>query len=581
MSLEHPTESDEQEQGEQAQGEQAQLDEPEIAPAKTDGVALWFKPVALLAVLATVAIYVLRIDHVMGWMMDDGWYVLLAKSLATGEGYRLTNSPSPDILPLYPPGFPWLLSLVYRLYPHFPENLWLLKSLSVSAVLGCGLLLYRYFQQQRGLPAPLSLGIALATCLCPPLVFLATSTVMSDCVYMLLMVAGIVLGERLVTAAAAGKSAWLLLVFTGGIAGLAFLTRSIGVALVIAIFLYLLKARLLKHAVLFALIAAIVIGPWIIYSRRHAPTPSQQMEQGGYIVQPYSMQFWQKLAGDRYAGDVTASELPRRVWTNSLEFLGRDVCRILMAVVFEAVRDPFKDAEIVNSSEAGTRGEILPVSLILGVIVLFGFWRAARERLTLAEIVMPLTMGVIVLWPFETVRYVLPLAPFVIFYFLLGIRELTRLVMRNSAETSHWKLAYGVLFIVLALNLFGNVRYLLSFYATASYDRPVWVTRFDEAQQLFTKIKETVPASGVVGTPIPSLVALYTGRKTVAWEDPAGKWESWRKLPVSHYAWLLFYPRPPDAAERKFKTLFVAKGGGNFRLIELGDPATRPVWATP
>ena len=33
-----------------------------------------------------------------------------------------------------------------------------------------------------------------------------------------------------------------------------------------------------------------------------------------------------------------------------------------------------KDAEKVNASEAGTHGEILPISLLLGVIVLIGFF---------------------------------------------------------------------------------------------------------------------------------------------------------------------------------------------------------------
>jgi hypothetical protein len=402
---------------------------------------------------------------------------------------------------------------------------------------------------------------------------------MSDCVFMLQLIAGIVLTERLVSTEVRQRG-WLLVLALGAIAGLAFLTRSIGVALVIGIFLYLLKERMLPYALAFALVTAVIIVPWMLYSRAHAPTYQQQMEQGGYIVQPYSMQFWQKLAGDRYAGEITVSELPQRVVTNSLEFLGRDVCRILMAVVFEAVRDPFKDAEKVNSSEAGTRGEILPISVILGIIVLLGFYFAARERITVAEIAIPLTAAVIVLWPFETVRYVLPLTPFVIFYFLLGVRGIVRW-LRSTDEKLQWNVAYGAVLFVIAINLFGNMRYLLNLNATAVYDRPLWVTRFEEAEQLFKQIKEQVPANEAIGSTIPALVHLYTGRKTVAWEDPAGKWEMWKKLGVKHYAWLLFYPRPPEPAEGKFKTTFVAKGGGNFRLIDLGPAESRAAWSTP
>src|SRR5207247_1669736 len=49
--------------------------------------------------LLTLLIYYSRLDHIVGQVRDDAWYVLLAKSLATGQGYQLINSPIPDILP--------------------------------------------------------------------------------------------------------------------------------------------------------------------------------------------------------------------------------------------------------------------------------------------------------------------------------------------------------------------------------------------------------------------------------------------------------------------------------------------------
>jgi hypothetical protein len=78
------------------------------------------KRVALIAVTAAalalaLTIYGLRLDHVVGLIVDDAWYVLLAKALATGQGYTLINSPTPGITPFYPPGFAALLSIFYRL----------------------------------------------------------------------------------------------------------------------------------------------------------------------------------------------------------------------------------------------------------------------------------------------------------------------------------------------------------------------------------------------------------------------------------------------------------------------------------
>jgi len=98
----------------------------------------WLKPAAIICAVLFVAVYWLRLDKVFGMMLDDAWYLVLAKSLATGQGYTLINSPTPSIVPIYPPAFPFLLSLLYRLSPQFPENLWLLKSLSVVAMLATG-----------------------------------------------------------------------------------------------------------------------------------------------------------------------------------------------------------------------------------------------------------------------------------------------------------------------------------------------------------------------------------------------------------------------------------------------------------
>ena len=44
-----------------------------------------------------------------GLFTDDALFIVLAKSLAQGDGFRLISSTTP-ILPAYPPGFPMLLA---------------------------------------------------------------------------------------------------------------------------------------------------------------------------------------------------------------------------------------------------------------------------------------------------------------------------------------------------------------------------------------------------------------------------------------------------------------------------------------
>src|SRR5256885_2079951 len=93
----------------------AAVAEPETQPRRGDeskprrGLAIVS---AAGAIALLLAVYLLRLDHVVGMTVDDAWYVMLAKALATGQGYTLINSPSPGILPLYPPAFSFILSFV-------------------------------------------------------------------------------------------------------------------------------------------------------------------------------------------------------------------------------------------------------------------------------------------------------------------------------------------------------------------------------------------------------------------------------------------------------------------------------------
>src|SRR5579864_3565650 len=57
-----------------------------------------------------------------GLFDDDGIYLVTAKSLAQGSGYRIVSLPSAIPQTKYPPVFPALLAGVWKIYPRFPQN---------------------------------------------------------------------------------------------------------------------------------------------------------------------------------------------------------------------------------------------------------------------------------------------------------------------------------------------------------------------------------------------------------------------------------------------------------------------------
>lgn len=529
---------------------------------------------ALTAVAIFLAIYWLRIDHVFGLIVDDAWYVLLAKALATGQGYTLINSPTPGITPFYAPAFPALLSIFYRISPNFPANLWLLKLVSMA---GVGWLTFINFNRECELPKYVSLGLALATTIYPALVFLATSSVMSECVYTLLLVAAVLLIERAVRD---GKMGWGLkyLLPAGGLAGLAVLTRPVGLGLIAAAIIYLLKERLPRQALILVAGIAVLVGPWMIYSRRHAPTPAQRAEQGANIVQPYEKQFWQRTPGQPLSGTITAEDLPERIWNNLSEIAKYD----FGGLAFYSLFRPLEPGERIRIGSEGRMVSFAVLALALAGYIFVVFF--VRRRLTLAELVVPLSFGVTLLWGWEQYRLMLPLVPFLLFYILMGAVALAfgyQTLAVDKTGRAQVITMHVAAWMFALVNLYGNYKYIDKKYDPVPEYRLQWIRSFDENASFINRSAEIAAKDAVIATQNPALFHLLSGRKTVALDDPAGSWETWNRVGVRYIARTSpFQLPPPEPAESKYSTVYRQGGSLNLRLVDLGDPSSRPVWGT-
>ena len=71
----------------------------------------------------------------LGFFHDDSLYFSSARSLASGAGYTMSSVPGEPAQTKYPVFYPWLLSLIWRVWPVFPGNLYPAFWLSVLA--GC------------------------------------------------------------------------------------------------------------------------------------------------------------------------------------------------------------------------------------------------------------------------------------------------------------------------------------------------------------------------------------------------------------------------------------------------------------
>jgi hypothetical protein len=87
-------------------------------PVPRDGVLV----LLLVAVVLGVGSW-WSVGGVCGVYHDDAIYVITAKALADGEGYRLINLPDQPYQTKYPILVPSVLALVWLLWPTFPDNL--------------------------------------------------------------------------------------------------------------------------------------------------------------------------------------------------------------------------------------------------------------------------------------------------------------------------------------------------------------------------------------------------------------------------------------------------------------------------
>ena len=506
------------------------------------------------------SVHLLRLDRVVGLFVDDAWYVLLAKALSHGDGFLLISSASTPIPPNVPPGFPAMLALCFRVAPDFPANVPLLKSVSVAAMFALGPIAYRYATRYRGLPWPAALGIAVATVITPGLVFLATSTVMAECVFTAGQMATLLVVERSIRET--GESAGLrATVVAAGLAAATMLVRSTGIALVAAVALYLVMLGRSRRAMAFGFMTIVCIAPWSIYARVHAPTAAQRAEHGGSIAYAYSDAMRMRVAGRPTAGVATPADVANRVLTNMVNVFGRDVAAIIVPVFFRGADESGQEVTSLGRAlglppgSMGNSPVTLAISFALSVICFGGYIAVCRERITAAELLVPLSIGLTLLVPFWTYRYILPLAPFVFLYLLAGIRAVTTRIApaRGAALGDPWKAARIAILIIVSLDAADHAQYIAA--AQGGPERVDWIADAREIDEVIAWMQHNLHDDGRVASTNPALIYLRTGRQGFAMDDAGQHWDQWKASGI-RYVVCLRPAVPLPSVSRPFSVLF-------------------------
>jgi hypothetical protein len=237
---------------------------------------------------------------IVGLAHDDGVYMVLAKALAQGHGFVLDHLYGSPAQIKYPILLPFLLSLLWRVFPDFPNNLLALGAVPVLASsLGLGLT-YGFLRRRLGLPWLLALLVCLATGLQYQFASFASSF-FSEPLYFALSVGLLWLGSMLLSPSQAPSKPWPLV---GAIvcSVLLFHARMMGLTLVLALGLALVYQKQWQKALLYmGLTLLLTVGAWQLWTMPYS-MPGLESPQWPLLhpYRPYGAEISENISSAPY-----------------------------------------------------------------------------------------------------------------------------------------------------------------------------------------------------------------------------------------------------------------------------------------
>jgi hypothetical protein len=213
----------------------------------------------------------------VGVYHDDGIYLVSAKALAEGRGYRIISLPGDPRQTKYPPLFPLILSCVWRITPAFPANIPWLKVVPTVFFFGWAAATHSLLGM-IGAGKPWARWIVITTIASPAWLYFGTS-LMTEAPFAFLATLGLM---ALIRASRDDESRLLWPIAAGLLCAAAFLTRTIGFTLIGAGILTLGVSRKWRSTAIFAAIAGFAMAAWLVWALPSAGSPDPYYSASNY-----------------------------------------------------------------------------------------------------------------------------------------------------------------------------------------------------------------------------------------------------------------------------------------------------------
>jgi hypothetical protein len=484
---------------------------------------------APLAALVILAIGLSIIDTLpVGVAFDDAMYVILGKALATGQGYRWLNLPGAPPATHFPPGYPALLAVLWKVVPRFPANVLVFKAVNALLLAAAGAAIVVFARRRFGFSPLAAVALSLAGCVVIPVLILSSS-VLSEPLFLAVLIPILLFGERVIE----GERKTRDLILLGVLAGMATLVRTHGIALIggLAVALVLRaparvaaynnrsasRASRLKDAALVVACAALVMLPWQLWSRANQ----------GFVPEPM-----------RGLYESYASWMVRGVRGEGVSVLWRTAARTSteIAGMFATLATPL----------AFSWARLLTL-LALAALLIAGLRRSWRTA-PATTLFLVAYSAIVIVWPFGPTRFIWGIWPLFVLVLVLGAIEFKSWAPRRPAgEAMRAAMLACSLFVVV-----GYARYNVRGY------RNHWWSTVARAQAktlhpIIVWARSRTRPQDVVASIVEPAIYLYTGRLAV---------------PVTAFN-VRDYFRPPTVAESEL-ALRQILGGYHVDAIAIG-----------
>lgn len=473
--------------------------------------------VAVLTAGMFYLLYSLGDKEMQGFRRDDGNYLITAKALAGGEGYRHINLPGSPLQNKYPILYPLFLSAGWRLNSSFPDNIPLLLLLSTGLAASAFPLIYFFLRRIKKLNLYYTLLICSAFATNYYYLYSA-SALLSEGMFFLLSISTLYVAEKI----SASPQTLLSGRFFPGppllaliiLAAAAFHARTAGVALLAGIgVLLLLKRRIAAAAWFVFCTAALSILPWQLWVSfaRDANGDMFRSDALTSLLFVQYIDYTRELAQQPVFHDFSLARLAEN-FSSNINNLVFNVADLLAPTLSRAA----------IMLQASLKYILHP--LLCCTVFIIGVLRSKRRGMSATGLYVLFSIAVILAWcqSGHQPRFLCVLLPLLLLPPCAALQEWERTARtRSSFALRRCAVTAGFVLAVLPANVKGiqgihaiRTQHIL----TINPPAPIW----DDYKAIFAQLQTIPSQDAVIGARFDQVVFLYTGKKTSPFFYPKG-----------------------------------------------------------